>query len=63
MTELEIARSVADDLAGIGARSPVLLVGADDAHRALPSPRADADRWRRRVMVVVCAERDGLWWR
>jgi Xaa-Pro aminopeptidase len=60
ITEQEIARRTADALAAIGARAPVLLVGADARIDRYRHPVPTATPWARRVMVVVCAEREGL---
>jgi Xaa-Pro aminopeptidase len=60
LTELEVARLVGDAAAAAGARCPVLLVGADARIERYRHPVPTRAPWTRRVMVVVCAERDGL---
>ena len=60
MTEHEVARLAADAIAGVGARAIVTLVAADDRIRRYRHPVATATPWQRLLMVVVCAQRDGL---
>jgi antitoxin VapB len=58
--ERDIARSVADAAAGIGARAVVALVGADERLRRYRHPVPTATAWKQAVVVALCAERDGL---
>ncbi|MCA1559939.1 MAG: M24 family metallopeptidase [Acidobacteria bacterium] len=60
LEEREIARRAADALAAVGARGIVVLVGSDERLLRYRHPVATSTRWRNIVMVVVCAERDGL---
>ena len=60
MTEMEIWRRSADALAARGARAIVNLVAADDRIARYRHPVATERRWERTVMVVACAQRDGL---
>lgn len=60
LEEREIARRASDALAGVRARGIVVLVGSDERLRRYRHPVATDTRWRNVVMVVVCAERDGL---
>jgi Xaa-Pro aminopeptidase len=58
--EHEVARMAADAIAGIGARAIVTLVAADNRIARYRHPVPTAMRWQRLLMVVVCAQRDGL---
>lgn len=58
--ELEIAQRVTTAVAGVGARAVVTLVAADERMARFRHPAPTETRWRQRVMVVVCAQRDGL---
>lgn len=60
LEERQIAQRVDAAVAGIGARAVVTLVAADDRMGRFRHPAPTAARWRQRVMVVVCAQRDGL---
>ena len=60
LEELDIAQRVAAAVAGIGARAIVLLVAADERIGRYRHPAPTSARWRQSVMVVVCAQRDGL---
>ena len=60
LEEEEIARRVAAAVAGVGARAVVTLVAADERIARFRHPAPTPARWRHRVMVVVCAQRDGL---
>ena len=60
LEELDIAQRVAAAVAGIGARAIVTLVAADERLARYRHPAPTAARWRQTVMVVVCAQRDGL---
>ncbi len=59
-TEREIARRAAGALAARGAAAVVLLVAADERIERFRHPVPTDARWRRSVMVVVCARRAGL---
>ena len=58
--ERSIATRTAAALATAGARAIVTLVAADDRIARFRHPVAGSARWERLVMVVVCAQRDGL---
>ncbi len=58
--ELDIVRTVANAMAGVGARAVVALAGADERLRRYRHPVATATAWRHAVMVALCAERDGV---
>jgi Xaa-Pro aminopeptidase len=58
--ERAIAARAAGAMATVGARAVVTLVAADDRIARFRHPLAGAQRWRRLVMVVVCAQRNGL---
>ncbi len=58
--EIEIARAVVHEAAGVRARAIVSLVGSDDRLHRYRHPVATAARWKHVVMVALCAERDGL---
>lgn len=60
ISELEIARRAADATAAVGARATVALVAADDRIARFRHPVAGSRLWERLVMLVLCAERDGL---
>lgn len=60
LEELDIAQRVAAAVAGVGARAVVTLVAADERMGRFRHPAPTTARWRERVMVVVCAQRDGL---
>jgi Xaa-Pro dipeptidase len=59
-TEIDIAHRVAASVACIGARAHVTLVAADDRMARFRHPVPTDAAWRRQVMVVVCAQREGL---
>ena len=59
-TEIDIAHRVAASLACIGARAHVTLVAADDRMARFRHPVPTDAAWRHQVMVVVCAQRQGL---
>jgi len=58
--EAEIARQIAAAVLGVGARAVVTLVAADDRIARFRHPVPTTSRWTHAVMVVVCAQRDGL---
>lgn len=60
LTEIEIAQRVATAVTCIGARAIVTLVAADERMGRFRHPVPTAVQWRRQVMVVVCAQRQGL---
>lgn len=60
LEELDIAQRVATAVASVGARAVVTLVAADERIDRFRHPVPTTARWRQRVMVVVCAQRDGL---
>ncbi len=60
LEEGEIGRLLNDALAAVGARAIVTLVGADDRIARYRHPVPRTARWRRVVLVAVCAERNGL---
>lgn len=60
LEEQEIAQRIAAAVAGVGARAVVMLVAADERIGRYRHPAPTAARWRQTVMVVVCAQRDGL---
>jgi Xaa-Pro aminopeptidase len=59
VTEREIARLVAGALAACGIRATVVLIAADDRIARYRHPVPTAAAWRERLMIVVCAEREG----
>jgi Xaa-Pro aminopeptidase len=58
--ERTIAARTAAAIATVGARAIVTLVAADDRIARFRHPIAGSRRWQRMVMVVLCAQRDGL---
>jgi Xaa-Pro aminopeptidase len=60
LTEIEIAQRVAAGVACIGARAIVTLVAADDRMGRFRHPVPTQAMWHHQVMVVVCAQRQGL---
>jgi Xaa-Pro aminopeptidase len=60
LEEREVERLVATAMATIGARPVVLLIGADARLARYRHPVPTALRWQHTLMVVVCAERQGL---
>ena len=58
--ERTIAARAAAAIATVGARAIVTLVAADDRIARFRHPVAGSHRWERLVMVVLCAQRDGL---
>src|SRR5688500_11348582 len=59
-TEKAVAQLVACALVNANMRPAVLLVGADDRIAAFRHPAATDLVWKDRVLIAVCAERDGL---
>jgi Xaa-Pro aminopeptidase len=60
LTEHEVARLTADAMAVLNARAIVTLVAADDRISRYRHPPPTDTRWKDLIMVVVCAQRDGL---
>ena len=58
--EREVARRAIDALAAIGAYSVVTLVAADDRMKRFRHPVPTDLRWKKVLMIVVCARRGGL---
>ncbi|HYO63581.1 MAG TPA: M24 family metallopeptidase [Pyrinomonadaceae bacterium] len=59
-TEREVARRAADALAARGIEAVVNLVAADERIASYRHPVPTEKRWRKVLMVVVCARRGGL---
>ena len=59
VTEREVARRAIDALAAVGAYSVVTLVAADDRLKLFRHPVPTDLRWRKVLMIVVCARRGG----
>ena len=60
LTEQEVERRVVDATIAVGARPTVVLVGADERIARYRHPRPTSRRWWHLLLIVVCAERDGL---
>ncbi len=60
MSESEVARRTVDGLLAVGAYSVVTLVAADDRLKRFRHPVPTDLQWKKVVMIVVCARRDGL---
>ena len=60
LTEIEIAQRVGAAVACLGARAIVTLVAADHRIGRFRHPVPTFTPWRRQVMIVVCAQRQGL---
>jgi antitoxin VapB len=60
LSEREVARRAVDSLAAIGAAAVVTLVAADARLRLFRHPSPTDFRWKKTVMIVVCARRGGL---
>jgi len=58
--EREVARLVIDALASVGVHSQVTLVAADDRLKRFRHPLPTDLRWKKVLMIVVCARRGGL---
>lgn len=59
-TELEIARKVENALAVKNINSVVTLIGADERIEKFRHPTPTANRWKKTLLIVVCARREGL---
>jgi Xaa-Pro aminopeptidase len=59
MSENEIARLVSAALGAHAVRTTVLLVGADERIDRYRHPVPTAKAWEERLLIVVCAEREG----
>jgi len=59
-TEREIARRVADALATHSIRAVVNLVAADERIQKYRHPVPTDRRWKKIIMIVVCAQRGGM---
>ena len=59
-TEIEIARKVKDALAAHNINSVVTLVGADERIERFRHPIPTENRWRKTLLIAVCAKREGL---
>jgi Xaa-Pro aminopeptidase len=60
LSEREVARRAVDALAAIGAAAVVTLVAADARLRLFRHPTPTNCRWKKTLMIVVCARRGGL---
>jgi len=60
LSEREVARRAVDSLNAIGAAAVVTLVAADGRLRLFRHPPPTDHRWKKTVMIVVCARRGGL---
>lgn len=58
--ESEVARRANDALAAVGIHSVVTLVAADDRLKRFRHPLPTDLRWKKVLMIVVCARRGGL---
>lgn len=59
-TELEIARKTRDALAAFNIQPIVTLIGADERIENFRHPAATGNRWRKTLLIAVCAKREGL---
>lgn len=59
-TEIEIARKLNDALAVYKIKPVVTLVGADERIKRFRHPIPTENRWRKVLLVAVCARREGL---
>ncbi len=59
-TEIEIAGKVKDALAARNINSVVTLVGADERIEKFRHPIPTANRWKKILLIAVCAKREGL---
>lgn len=60
LAESEVARRAKDSLAAIGADSVVTLAAADERLRLFRHPPPTDLRWKKTLMIAVCARRGGL---
>lgn len=60
ISEREVARLAIDALAAVGVYSVVTLVAADDRLKRFRHPVPTDLRWKKVLMIVVCARRGGL---
>lgn len=60
ISEREVARLAIDALAAVGIYSVVTLVAADDRLKRFRHPVPTDLRWKKVLMIVVCARRGGL---
>lgn len=60
LTEQEIAARADGAIAARGARNVVTLVAADERLKQFRHPLPTDNRWQKVLMVVVCAQREGL---
>jgi Xaa-Pro aminopeptidase len=60
LTEREVARGANDALAAIGADAVVTLVAADERIKRFRHPLPKDVKWKKVLMIVVCARRHGL---
>jgi antitoxin VapB len=60
LTEQEIARRAGDAVAACGARAVVNLVAADERLARFRHPVPTGKRWKKTVLIVICARRYGL---
>jgi Xaa-Pro aminopeptidase len=59
-TEIEIAATLQNELAAYNISSVVTLIAADERVSKFRHPVPTANRWRKTLMLVTCAKRDGL---
>lgn len=60
LTEREVARRTDDALAAVGAEAIVTLVASDERLQRFRHPLPKDMRWKKVLMIVVCARRHGL---
>ncbi len=59
-TEIEIARKTRDELAKYNINPVVNLVGADERIEEFRHPIPTGNRWKKHLLIAVCAKREGL---
>lgn len=59
-TEIEIAAKLTFEMAVLGIKAIVTLVAADERIAKYRHPMPTGNRWKKTVLLVVCAKRDGL---
>jgi len=59
-TEIEIARKARNELAKFNINSVVTLIGADARIERFRHPVPTENRWKKVLLIVVCAKREGL---